>query len=41
MADSHNKGFFGTNVGMIQDSSSKTEQNLFLTFIRKKQDGLK
>jgi hypothetical protein len=39
MADIHNKSFFGSNVGMILDSNSKTEQTLFLTFIRKKQDG--
>jgi hypothetical protein len=39
MADIHNKSFFGTNVGMILDSTSMTEQTLFLTFIRKKQDG--
>ncbi len=39
MADIHNKSFFGTNVGMILDSNSKTDQTLFFTFIRKKQDG--
>ena len=39
MTDIHNKSFFGSSVGMILDSTSKTEQKLFLTFLRKKQDG--
>ena len=39
MVDSHNKSFFGKSVGMILNSNSMTEQNIFLTFIKKKPDG--
>lgn len=39
MADAHRKIFFGQNTGMILQSPSMREPDLFLTFFMKKEDG--
>jgi len=36
---SHRKGFFGTNAGILFDSGPSSSPALFITFIRKKEDG--
>ncbi|MHA1239548.1 MAG: hypothetical protein ACTSQU_02030 [Promethearchaeota archaeon] len=36
----HRKSFFGTNTGMIFDSGPSSSPTIFLTFIKKKEDGL-
>lgn len=37
---SHRKGFFGSKTGMLFDSGLSSSPNIFLTFIKKKVDGL-
>ena len=39
MVEYHNKSFFGSLTGMFFDSSSWTNQNFYLKFIKKKNDG--
>ena len=39
MTDIHSKSFFGQNTGMIIKSNSKSEDFIFITCLRKKQDG--
>jgi len=36
---SHRKGFFGTNTGILFDSGQSSSPTIFLTFIKKKEDG--
>ena len=38
MTDTHSKSFFGQATGMIISSSSKTEDYIFVTCIKKKPD---
>jgi len=35
----HRKGFFGTNTGILFDSGQSSTPTIFLTFIKKKEDG--
>jgi len=39
MVDKHNKSFFGKTTGMIFDSGPSSSPVIFLTFIKKKEDG--
>ena len=39
MVDSHSQSFFGQSTGMFIQSSSKSESFIFMTFIKKKNDG--
>lgn len=39
MVDKHNKSFFGKTTGMIFDSGPSSSSVIFLTFIKKKEDG--
>ncbi len=40
MADSHSKGFFGQNIGLIIRSSSKSEPYIYIQCIKKKPNGI-
>jgi len=40
MVDSHSKGFFGQNTGMIVSSSSSSDPFIFIHCIKKKPDGI-